>query len=163
MADARSTFVFTCLLIIVTACFPDGAIIPCTRSDIHFSGSDLAMRTGTGTWRDLLHPLLVVCLLIGMVPAHAEVTLKDYALLKGSERLKLHLEGVVSGFQQANSELQLRHVKRLYCLPAKTTLQFENYLQILEKEVQDNASFYTPDSSIESALLFGLMKNYPCR
>jgi hypothetical protein len=94
--------------------------------------------------------------------AHA-VPLKDYLGMKNSETFRQYLMGVAAGFQQANAELQLRRMRKLYCEPPNATLQFDSYTAIVEKEVQENAAFYTVESSVESALLFGLMKAQPCK
>lgn len=94
--------------------------------------------------------------------AHA-VPLKDYLGLKNSDGFRQFIMGVAAGFQQANAELQLRRMRQLYCAPPNQAMQFDTYTSIVEKEVQDNASFYTVESSVESALLFGLMKAHPCK
>jgi hypothetical protein len=102
-------------------------------------------------------------LIAGMAPVYGGVVLKDYAAAKSSEGFKQYLTGVGAGFQQANAELQLRRMKKLYCPPPNAELQFEAYTDMLEKEVKDNPAFYSLETPVESALLFGLMKTYPCR
>jgi hypothetical protein len=99
----------------------------------------------------------------GMASAHAGTALKDYAPAKGTEGFKQYLTGVVDGFRQANAELQLRRMKKLYCEPPNAGLQFGSYTEILEKEVKENEAFYTVETPVETALLFGLMKSYPCK
>lgn len=106
---------------------------------------------------------VALVLAAGTAPAHGGVMLKDYAAAKASEGFRQYLTGVGAGFQQANAELQLRRVKKLYCPPAKGELPFEAYTEALEKEVKDNPSFYSLETPVESAMLFGLMKTYPCR
>jgi hypothetical protein len=95
--------------------------------------------------------------------SHAAVPLKDYLGMKNTESFRHYLMGVAAGFQQANAELQLRRMRKLYCEPPNSGAQFDAYTAIVEKEVQENAAFYTVDSPVESALLFGLMKNHPCK
>lgn len=102
-------------------------------------------------------------LIAGTAPAYGGVVLKDYAAAKNSEGFKQYLNGIEAGFQQANAELQLRRMKKLYCPPANAGLQFETYTNILEKEVKDSPEFYSLETPVESALLFGLMKTYPCK
>jgi hypothetical protein len=111
----------------------------------------------------LLASSALIALLAGMAPVYGVVALKDYAGMKNSEGFKQYLNGVGAGFQQANAELQLRRMKKLYCLSANPEPQFGTYTDILEKEVKENATFYSPESPLESALLFGLMKTYPCK
>jgi hypothetical protein len=115
----------------------------------------------TPAWSLYAATAAVVCFMpIGSVHA---VPLKDYLGVKNTEEFRQFLTGVAAGFQQANAELQLRRMRQLYCPPPKAAMQFTTYTSLVEKEVQDNASFYTVESSVESALLFGLMKAYPCK
>jgi hypothetical protein len=107
--------------------------------------------------------LSTIALAAEMASAHAGVALKDYAPAKSTEGFKQYLTGVADGFRQANAELQLRRMKKLYCEPPNAGLQFGNYTEVLEKEVKENEAFYTVETPVETALLFGLMKNYPCR
>jgi hypothetical protein len=95
--------------------------------------------------------------------AHAAVPLKNYLGAKNTEGFRQHLMGVAAGFAQANAELQLRRMRKLYCEPPNAAMQFDALSAIVEKEVQENAAFYTVESSVESALLFGLMKTHPCK
>jgi hypothetical protein len=107
--------------------------------------------------------LLVISVIAATAPAHAEVALKDYAGAKNTEGFRQYLNGVGAGFRQTNAELQLRRMKRLYCEPPNAGLQFDTYTSLLEKEVKENEAFYTVETPVETALLFGLMKAYPCK
>jgi hypothetical protein len=113
--------------------------------------------------RCLLALSTMTVLVAAMAPAHAGVALKDYATAKNSEGFKQYLNGIGAGFRQANAELQLRRMKKLFCEPSNAGPQFETYTSALEKEVKENESFYTIETPVETALLFGLMKTYPCR
>lgn len=106
---------------------------------------------------------ILITLAAATTPAYAGVALKDYAAAKNSEGFKQYLNGIGAGFRQANAELQLRRMKKLYCEPPNAGLQFDTYTSLLEKEVKENEVFYTVETPVETALLFGLMKTYPCR
>lgn len=107
--------------------------------------------------------MLATLLAVATAPAYAGVALKDYAAAKNSDGFRQYLTGIANGFRQANAELQLRRVKKLYCEPQNAALGFETYTGLLEKEVKENETFYTVESPVETALLFGLMKAYPCK
>lgn len=107
--------------------------------------------------------LPMISLVAAMAPAAAGVALKDYAAAKNTDGFKQYLNGIGAGFRQANVELQLRRMKKLYCEPPNAALQFDAYTSLLEKEVKENEAFYTIETPVETALLFGLMKAYPCR
>lgn len=102
-------------------------------------------------------------LAVAVAPAHAGVALKDYLTAKNSDGFRQYLTGVADGFRQANAELQLRRAKKLYCEPQKGSLDFDTYTGLIEKEVKENEAFYTVETPVETALLFGLMKAYPCK
>jgi hypothetical protein len=106
---------------------------------------------------------LVVTLAAAPAPASAGVALKDYSAAKNTQGFSEFLDGVTAGFRQANAELQLRRMKKLYCEPPNAGLRFDTYTSVLEKEVKENEAYYTVETPVETALLFGLMKTYPCK
>jgi hypothetical protein len=113
--------------------------------------------------RPLQAVLLAGFMAATMAPAHAQVALKDYAGVKETEGFRQYLNGIAAGFRQSNAELQLRRMKKLYCETPGAALQFATYTTLLEKEVKENEAFYTVETPVETALLFGLMKAYPCK
>jgi hypothetical protein len=118
----------------------------------------------TGTSQLLLLALSTLVVVVAtMAPAHAGVALKDYVAAKNAEGFRQYLDGIGAGFRQANAELQLRRMKKLFCEPPNAVLQYDTYTSVLEREVKENEAFYTVETPVETPLLFGLMKTYPCR
>lgn len=107
----------------------------------------------------------------------AEMTLSKYKEKRNSQNeveksvIKIYVGGVGEGFGWANSELQSRKDKPLFCQPQKLALTNENYIRILDDELEIWEKNITDESerkkffdkvTIEPLLLQGLKRTFPC-
>lgn len=98
--------------------------------------------------------------------ASADVTLKTYKSTKDTETFKSYIAGVGNGFGWANTFLGTKGEPPLYCQPNKLSMTAENYLQILQKFIQENKELTDklgPDCFVEMLLLQGLIETFPCK
>ena len=81
------------------------------------------------------------------------------------------IEGVGVGIDWANAEMILRKMKPLYCPSKNLTLGLENYLDILERQLQKIKEFSKKNPGtvkdinkfpVEYLLLQGLINTFPC-
>ena len=110
--------------------------------------------------------LLTLFVLLGFVnsPASGEIMVKDFDQLKDVQWFKVYMRGVGTGYAHANSELRVNKQKQLYCQPGNLALTVDNYLRILDDEIQERRKEgqYIEDIPVELLLLKGLQKTFPC-
>jgi hypothetical protein len=99
------------------------------------------------------------------VSVSAGVGADQYEKLKSQMEFKVYIKGLTQGFEWANTCLESRGQKRLYCAPSKPVLETENYLRILDDRMKDKdfRSKVPPDIPIEAILLFELQEMFPCK
>lgn len=97
-------------------------------------------------------------------PVLAEIRAKDYEQVKNSEMFKTYIQGVGIGISWANSALAARNQPLLYCQPSNLALGADNYLDILARQMKEAemTKKTTLDTPLESVLLEGLMRIFPC-
>ena len=93
---------------------------------------------------------------------NAGVLFRDYDKVKKMEWFKTYIEGVGIGLSLANAKMRALGVAPLYCQPGKLVLQSENYLDILERFIQEKKNKISPETPIEPFLLEGLIEIFPC-
>lgn len=114
-----------------------------------------------------LKTLLVMLLLCAWhVPVGAELSLKHYPDLKGSEDFGLFLFGVGEGYSWTNALLRVqRHQEPFFCVPRELALNEKNYMAILDgyiskHDVKDELS---EDAPLAFILLKALQEVFPCK
>jgi len=114
--------------------------------------------------RKLMFPTIAMCLItmITAIPSRAEVTMRDYDEVKESKWFKSYIYGVGVGYRCANADLVVRNHPMLYCSPKKLALDASNYIDILNREIQNSINKYTINMPVELILLEGLQKTFPC-
>ena len=116
--------------------------------------------------------VLVALAIAGSV--QAQPVLKDYPKLKAQPCFKMYIDGLGTGIREANVALLVRNQARLYCPPPKLAMHSENYIDILEREINAGITGitrpaplppvpYPEDTPIETILLQGLQKTFPCK
>ena len=111
-----------------------------------------------------MRSILLSILIIFANPVSAEWgAIGDLNTSKDKDHFFLYLIAVGHGFLWANTELTIRKQPNLYCPPEELSLEFANYLDILEKELKRNPQSYTPDMPDALPLLNGLKETFPCK
>ncbi|TXI25331.1 MAG: hypothetical protein E6Q61_02565 [Nitrosomonas sp.] len=105
--------------------------------------------------------------LIGLVAvsasAMAEIPVSQYDQFKATETFKTYITGVGRGFQWANAMLRNEGMPPLYCAPDNVGFDQNDYLSLLENEVEKkNLRTDSPDAAVEMVLLFALKHAFPC-
>jgi hypothetical protein len=103
--------------------------------------------------------LLLASVIFTVVPANSMMNVKEYQKMKNSREMKIYLDGIGHGITVVHSYLQLIGQPPFYCPPEKLGLAPENYIDILDKEIQHVPQF---QDSIEFLLFNGLMRTFPC-
>ncbi len=96
--------------------------------------------------------------------ASAEMTVKEFRQLKsGSDEqvIQAFLQGAGVGIGWANSMLEDRKQMPLYCPPETLALQGDNFIDILNKQVEADKTFL--NIPLGAVLLIGLMNTFPCK
>ena len=96
----------------------------------------------------------IVIALAGFGTAHSEISIKEYKSVKEEHFTKVYINGIGRGLFWANAEADDSFKKKLYCSPSKLALGVENYLQIIDDEIE--RATYTSDMPVELVLLKGL-------
>jgi len=104
-------------------------------------------------------------LVLFMMPsAHAGFTLKEYESVKTTDWFRNYIGGVGEGIFWANDKNKNLGISPLYCQPDKLTLSADNYLNILQRFIQDNKALKKhPEAPVELLLLEGLIETFPCK
>ncbi len=97
-----------------------------------------------------------------IAPAHAEVFLDKYQVVKDTAWFKQYLGGVGTGFFWANIQLRTRKLPQFYCQPGKLAMYDENYLQVLDNYIMNRLGTLHDKSPIEELLLRALAETFPC-
>ena len=106
--------------------------------------------------------VLLGCIQLFTPFANAEFTLKEYKSMKQTEMFKEYITGVGRGIYWANMHLLQTGNSPFYCQPLKLSLSGENYLNILDRYVEQNKDKVKPGTFIELLLLEGLIDTFPC-
>jgi len=109
--------------------------------------------------------VLLGCIHLFVPFANAEFTLKEYRSMKHTDMFKEYITGLGVGFYWANMHLDQSGKPPLYCQPVKLSLSGENYLNILDRYIEQNKDSkdkLKPGTFIELLLLQGLIDTFPC-
>ena len=107
--------------------------------------------------------LATIFLFSAVSTALTEVNFKEYKVTRNTKEFSLYLKGVGEGLEWANEELAARGSKALYCKPQKEVVDLEQYSEILNREVTENARELIDDMPVGLILLNGLIKSFPCK
>ncbi|MEN6509790.1 MAG: hypothetical protein ABFD63_13580 [Smithella sp.] len=107
--------------------------------------------------------LATIFLFSAVSTALTEVNFKEYKATRNTKEFRLYLKGVGEGLEWANEELAARGSKALYCKPQKEVVDLEQYSEILNREVTENARELIDDMPVGLILLNGLIKSFPCK
>jgi hypothetical protein len=110
----------------------------------------------------LVFPLIVIFFLVPF--ANAEVQVKDFDSLKNTESFWTYILGVGVGISWANTWLNITGQPPLYCQPENLALGVNNYMRILQEQIERKyQKGIQVDSVVELYLLQGLMETFPCK
>jgi hypothetical protein len=110
--------------------------------------------------------LCIVGISLLVSPAYADVSIGIYKATKKDHgknwgSLQLYLSGVGMGYQYANIALTMVKKQPIYCPPENFSLNNDNLIEILEKQLEKSPG---PDAApIEPALFLGLVNTFPCK
>jgi hypothetical protein len=97
--------------------------------------------------------------------ATADISVSQFkeSKARGSDEwggIELYVTGLGTGFMTANAELKFEHKPLLYCQPGKLSLDTNNYVEMIEKEIAERK----PDDSmwLSIVLLSALQSIFPC-
>ena len=111
--------------------------------------------------------LIVLLLLCFIKPTHA-MSLKGYEMAKKDDPdiTKLYIFGVGEGFSWSCTVLEAEGKQLFFCQPDHLVLNANNYVEILEREIQRQreSGNLNEDASVgvELILFFGLVRTFPC-
>jgi hypothetical protein len=114
----------------------------------------------------IIAAICIVSISLLASPAHADVSTGTYKSTKKAhgknwESLQLYLSGVGMGYQYANIAMTIVKKQPIYCPPENFSLNSDNLIEILEKQLQKSPG---PDAApIEPALFLGLVNTFPCK
>ena len=104
-----------------------------------------------------------IIIVSGVLPAYSQVTFKDYEKLKNTQEFKLFIAGVAEGVVLSNMVLEKQGNKKIFCQPSNATMSGDNVLNILQREIDENAKLFKSDTLLGLILIRGLVKTYPCK
>ncbi|MBE9529487.1 MAG: hypothetical protein IME99_09650 [Proteobacteria bacterium] len=115
--------------------------------------------------------ILTVVMLLIAVPVFAEQTVENYIKYENEYAddsaaktiMETYVSALGSGMGWTNTILNKRGQQELFCTPKNLALNYNNYIDIIDKQVdrvvQDGGG---DDFPIPMLLLFGLMETFPC-
>ncbi len=120
----------------------------------------------------LKYAVLVASLIIfseGFV--HANMTIKNYEEFKSSpdsdtrDVIGVYMRGLKEGISWTNAYLKSENYQMLYCPPESPPLSTKDYIDILDKVIEQYRKTHTDvdDQYIEPLLLRGLERTFPCK
>ena len=100
--------------------------------------------------------------------AIADMTIRDYKSQRPTlkdQQFRSHLSGLGDGIMIANTALRIRKQPLLFCDPEHSTIRVEKYFEILEQEIKRDRVPANEESifKIETLLLWGLQRTFPCK
>lgn len=108
--------------------------------------------------------LLALCTMFTTNGALGGMTIelyKEASIKKGGERIvSSYVTGLGEGLFWANAATEVSFKQRLYCQPTNLALNGHNYIEILNREIEEGA--HAQDTELGVALLVGLQKTFPC-
>lgn len=94
----------------------------------------------------------------------AEITVEQYKESLSNESTKkimgLYIAGLGDGFFLASAASKSLDNKDLYCPPSNFVLTFDNYIKVLNQEI--DGGDHTKDTPVGVVLFIGLQKTFPC-
>ncbi|UTA48335.1 hypothetical protein L1F30_02035 [Simiduia sp. 21SJ11W-1] len=90
------------------------------------------------------------------------LSIVNYKQLKKEDysSLKLYVSGLGQGYDWSNSIVANKLKQNLYCPPQKIALNAENFLSIIDTEIE--SGLWKDEDPIEMILFFGLEKTFAC-
>jgi len=113
----------------------------------------------------LRHSLLVACISFIFICQTFAMNIEAYNKMKNSDKtenkivLKAYIRGLGTGYRWSSSINKAKGGKPFFCLPAKLSLNAENYISIIDGQLKKYESNETP---IEPLLYDGLVDVFPC-
>ena len=102
---------------------------------------------------------------------HANMTIKNYEEFKSSpdsdtrDVIGVYMRGLKEGISWTNAYLKAENYQMLYCPPESPPLSTNDYIDILDKVVEQYRKTHkdVDDQYIEPLLLRGLERTFPCK
>ena len=117
----------------------------------------------------IMFAALVIIILTGNIKAQAEPTVKHYLkTIKDKNTteyfvLNWVVYGIGVGLAWANTDLESREEKKIYCQPSKLALGAENYISIIDRYLEKYPYFTEKDDwHVGMILKEGLKETFPC-
>ncbi|HBR22283.1 MAG TPA: hypothetical protein DD713_06930 [Nitrospiraceae bacterium] len=113
--------------------------------------------------------IIIFVILLLSSNAIAEVAVKDYLAWKKddnkSDMLNMYVAGLYQGIEWSNSALRTKNKPPLYCPPAKLKLKYENYIDIIDSQIEHLRNNKTLEGGhpLGAILISGLMRVFPCK
>lgn len=104
----------------------------------------------------------VLIILLSSINRVTALTIKEYKEMSNEEIVKIYVKGVGEGLMWGNTMINVRQNTNIFCPPPKMALNGENYISILQKELESNSSYKDSDP-IELVLVLALEKVFPCK
>ena len=92
--------------------------------------------------------------------AHAELTVKEFIIIKDTSYFSYYLNGIYQGLRLANSSLSASNRKMFFCIPDTITMDTHQLSSLIEDTI--NAHQLPPDAQIEPIVLMSLRETFPC-
>lgn len=92
--------------------------------------------------------------------ARAELTVKDFIIVKDTSYFSYYINGIYQGLRLANSSLNSTNRKQFFCIPDTLILDTNHLGSLVEDTV--NSYQLAPDTQIEPIMLMALQQTFPC-
>jgi len=109
-------------------------------------------------------------IVLSAVQGNAEITVKEYkaaiANAAGGDAVKLYIKGLGEGIGWANIRATTAKMP-LFCPPGKLALGLENFIDIIDRQIEAQAKGNMPQAQLDGAmiglvLLVGFQETFPC-
>lgn len=92
--------------------------------------------------------------------ARAELSVKDFIIIKDTSYFSYYINGIYQGLRLANSSLSASNRKMFFCIPDTVNVDTNQLGSLIEDTI--NAHQLAPDAQVEPILLMSLQETFPC-
>lgn len=93
----------------------------------------------------------------------ADPTVKYFLDNKNSAIVEAFINGSGQGMVTSTTMLKFKKMPQLFCPPQSLSLNYSNYLDIIEAEVKKQGINAIGDDPVSPYLLMGLISTFPCK
>lgn len=94
---------------------------------------------------------------------HADPTVRHFLDNKKSAIVEAYITGAGQGMVTSTTMLKFKKLPQLFCPPSSLSLNYSNYVDIIDAEVKKQGINEIGNEPVSPHLLMGLISTFPCK